>query len=811
MGGLIVFTTGSLWAQNQLVPVSNARVIKLPKQDPKQEPKKDDLLTVGPKADKQFDSLEGLALATARFVGFRLTYRADVFANDKSPLRFSDEMKLNREEVLELTQTVLRSKGLAIVFTDNPKLRQVVRIEQIRPFAPEDEKNKFRRADYLTQFFKLENVTTTEANSLITKYLNYGANTNAKPPITEIPTKRLLIISETVTNLKKIKTLLDRYDVPAKSIATYFRKIPNVEAEEIVNYLEKILAIKKTAEERAGKIKGYADDVSISTDPRSNRIVLIGPQDGIDQVNDLIDQLLEDTTETKTESYRFQFITADKMDELIRRSLGNLDQSQLEFIYKSVADKQSNQLIVTARVDIHDRIAKLKSQLDIKPDKSHYTSPVQYYKIKHVKADEILRTIQAVERGVNQDRNNMRSRQNGGGPNGNGNIRGTTRVNDGTGNQSGTNRTSNQTSQVARNNVRDNNASLQNSPNDRGGQFNIGQNNQSAAIQYGLDLANSLQKRSVLPGQADVTVDENSNQLIVIAEPAVQLLYRELIEKLDRPRPQVLVEVTVVTIDRNDDQNLGIEISSGDRTGSKRLFAFTQYGLSAVDPTNGALSILPGLGFNGTLIDADVADVVLRSLASHTRTRVVAAPRILVNDNATGILSSVAEVPFAQVNASTTVATTSLGGFAEAGTTISVTPQIGEGENLNLEFDVIISDFTDAAAADLPPPRRSDQVKSSVTIPDGHTVIVGGLRRKRDARSKQGIPFAENIPVFRLLSSNLGVENDFQNIYIFIKPIILRDDKFRDLQFLSTLERRDARLPDDLPKSCPLLIKTPAP
>jgi len=325
-----------------------------------------------------------------------------------------------------------------------------------------------------------------------------------------------------------------------------------------------------------------------------------------------------------------------------------------------------------------------------------------------------------------------------------------------------------------------------------------------------MELPDSLQStfsKSVLPGSARLTVDENTNTLIVVADPSVQTLYAELIEKLDQRRPQVLIEAKVVAISANDDFNIGIEISGGDRTGLDRLFAFTSYGLSTVDPLTGSLALIPGRGFNGTLIDPDAADVVLRALATHRRSRVVSSPRILVNDNASGELSSVAEFPFTSVNASNTVSTTSFAGFAEAGTTIKVTPHISENEHLQLEFAITVNDFIGEGSAGVPPPRQTDEVTSEVTIPDGHTVIVGGLRRRRRSRSNEGIPFIENIPLLRWIDGSESGSSDQEYVFVFLRPIILRDDKFKDLRFLSDHERKEACIPDDLPQSAPVLIR----
>jgi type II secretory pathway component GspD/PulD (secretin) len=309
-----------------------------------------------------------------------------------------------------------------------------------------------------------------------------------------------------------------------------------------------------------------------------------------------------------------------------------------------------------------------------------------------------------------------------------------------------------------------------------------------------------------LLGRARITADVHTNTLIVVAEPAVQRIYAELIEELDRRRPQVLIDSKVVIIDTSDDFSLGVEFSTGDGEGSRRLLSFSSFGLSEVDPITGALSIIPGLGFNGTLVDPEVADVVLRALTDHHRSRVTSAPRILVNDNAEGELSSVAEVPFTSLNASNTVATTSFAGFAEAGTTITVTPRISDDNHLQLDFAITLNTFTGAGSEGVPPPRQTDEVRSQVTIPDGHTVIVGGLNRTGNSWDFTSFPFIDQIPLLRYLGGNESKNKNSTSMFVFIRPIILRDDKFQDLKYISAKEIRCAGECPDYPTSEPVWI-----
>lgn len=330
-----------------------------------------------------------------------------------------------------------------------------------------------------------------------------------------------------------------------------------------------------------------------------------------------------------------------------------------------------------------------------------------------------------------------------------------------------------------------------------------------------LDSAPANVREAIRGKPAQVTADPNTNTIIVIAEPAVQQLYEQLIRAMDKRRPQVLIEATIVTVDTSDNFELGVELGSA--FGTDHAITFSSFGLSVPDATTGQLAIAPGTGFNGTLINSKVASAVIRALAQSSRARVQSAPRILVNDNASGQLQSVAEQPFTSVNASNTVSTTSFAGYAEAGTQITVTPHISEADYLQLDYDVTLSSFTSPGTVNgVPPSRQRDAVNSRVTIPDGTTIIVGGLNRRNFLRTKDSVPLLGDIPVLEYLFSHNIIQNRETTLFVFIRPVILRDDQFEDLKFISERETRTAEIKGDFPESEPMTLdsgreKVPAP
>jgi type II secretory pathway component GspD/PulD (secretin) len=724
--------------------------------------------------------------------------------NKTNAITFYGQSRVRSDEMYALVQAVLRTNGLALVKSDVDEWYRVVELAQTRAFAEEKQPGELEstpKAEYVTAVFSLSHISPEEATSYLNSFL--FSNEQISGTMTSIPGRQLLIVTETAKRLLRVRDLIKQIDQPVDGVRHVFRKVIHLSAEELVTQLQEILPQASSAggnstPQANQPSQNFGRQLRITANKRLDEIILIGTGKQIDEAMTLIDKL-DVALGLEFQRYQFAHIPAARIDELIKQSLGTQDEQSISRIYQSSVRPESNELIVTARQEIHKRIEQFQKQLDIPSQEEESQSPVAFYTLKNVKAVDILDTLQSIERRFRESGSSRRTQRLDGIATREGfEVNGPNNFNPGFDGPI-------TPTPFQQTDPRDGFSRANDLPRNFNSPFNGNQNGQ-----FGGGFAQQASfsdSGSVIPGEAKITIDENTNTLIVVAEPAVQQLYASLIKRLDVRRPQVLIEVNVVTIADSDDFNLGIEIAGGDRDGGKRLFAFTSFGLSETDATAGTLSLNPALGFNGTLVDPDVADIVLRALSRHRKSKVIAAPRILVNDNATGLLSSVAEVPFTSVNAANTVSTTSFGGFAQAGTTISVSPQISEDDYLNLEFDVLVNDFTGAGGEGIPPPRNTDQVTSEVSIPDGHTIIVGGLTRNRISEDIQGIPLIEQLPIFRELTNRQIKSSEGQRLFVFIRPIILRDDKFKDLRFLSELERKRASLPDDFPKSSPVLVR----
>src|SRR6185436_2414841 len=129
---------------------------------------------------------------------------------------------------------------------------------------------------------------------------------------------------------------------------------------------------------------------------------------------------------------------------------------------------------------------------------------------------------------------------------------------------------------------------------------------------------------------------------------------------------------------------LGVEISKLGTAGDTQWRLSSLFGLGSPNPAVPTLPAPGGTGFSGVVLDPGSFSALVKALetANHGRTRTM--PRLLVGNHQAAELNSVLQTPFVSTNASNTVATTSFGGTQDAGTQISVTPQIAEGDQILL-------------------------------------------------------------------------------------------------------------------------------
>lgn len=271
-----------------------------------------------------------------------------------------------------------------------------------------------------------------------------------------------------------------------------------------------------------------------------------------------------------------------------------------------------------------------------------------------------------------------------------------------------------------------------------------------------------------------------------------------LLNKIDGATPQVLVEVRIYDVTSKDHLDLGVEWSAGRRTNRDSVtgaaigddFTIEKGGgdtfvNSITDPslTGGfgggtaktADSTAAFLRF-GLLNDSIDIDARLRAEQEVIDAKLLANPRILVVDNLEAVFEIVTEHPYIE-RTITSAGITETVKFKEVGVKLTVTPHITTNRSVRMkimpEFGIVVGQVQ-VSSSNVP---IIDTRKFSTTavVKDGHTVVLGGLRKKDTTLQTNKVPILGDIPILGRLFRFKGEATTVNELVIFITPRIITD------------------------------------
>ncbi len=307
------------------------------------------------------------------------------------------------------------------------------------------------------------------------------------------------------------------------------------------------------------------------------------------------------------------------------------------------------------------------------------------------------------------------------------------------------------------------------------------------------------------PNAPTIVSDVNTNSLLVIATASDFVEIRKIIEKLDVRRPQVQIEAAILEVRNDDDFQFGVEIASVDgfakASKEPRASFGTQFGFSEIVDSSGVpigtgggvpagRNPIFGTGGLFTLTKGSGFDIPLlvRFLKTQSDTNILSQPSVTVNDNSQAEIIIETEIQLVQLNNLGTGSgtTTTAGDFVEAGITLTVTPQISQDDYVTVEINLDISAFVgEAPNSGVSPPRSHRSITTLVTVPNGNTIVIGGLKSAESSKTVSKIPLLGDIPLIgELFKSQRKVQRE-TNLYIFLRPRILRDANFDDMKNMS--------------------------
>ncbi|TAJ24928.1 MAG: hypothetical protein EPO68_00685 [Planctomycetota bacterium] len=293
-----------------------------------------------------------------------------------------------------------------------------------------------------------------------------------------------------------------------------------------------------------------------------------------------------------------------------------------------------------------------------------------------------------------------------------------------------------------------------------------------------------------------VIADKETNSLLIAASKTRYAEVLDLVRQLDKRQPQVLIETALIELSGDRSRDIGVELGFADIPGVGDVggVGVTSFGLSSfADTDNDGIpdqkvpSILKGM--TGGIIDGDdfALPVLLRLFQAKTDTNVLNIPSVLVNNNGKAVVTTKDEQP------TTTITATGVGGttqenfanYQEAGITLTISPSISASRYLRLNVSLSVSSFTGTFSGAIPPPRITRELQTEVNVPDGDTMVIGGIITDNQSETRESTPWLGDIPILGALFRRDTNSNKRTTLYFFVTPHILEDEDFADLAEIS--------------------------
>ncbi len=297
----------------------------------------------------------------------------------------------------------------------------------------------------------------------------------------------------------------------------------------------------------------------------------------------------------------------------------------------------------------------------------------------------------------------------------------------------------------------------------------------------------------------NIQADARTNSIIVTAPPDTFRSLKQVINRLDIRRAQVLVEAIIAEVSADKARELGVQWFIGSR--SKGVGAATNFGGSSNGGIGNFASAvnnkkIPTLGDGLNLILGRLSGsrtsigVLINALSADTKTNILSTPSIVTLDNQKAEIVVGQNVPFVTGsftnNGSGGNSNGSVNPFQtikrqDVGITLRVTPQINHGNTIQLEIDQEVSSISPSAnsgARDIITNKRS--IKTTVIVENGQVIILGGLIDTRLVQLNQKVPILGSIPLLGRLFRYKKTTKEKRNLMVFLRPVILRTEAMRN-------------------------------
>lgn len=305
---------------------------------------------------------------------------------------------------------------------------------------------------------------------------------------------------------------------------------------------------------------------------------------------------------------------------------------------------------------------------------------------------------------------------------------------------------------------------------------------------------------SILSERGSVIIDDRTNSIILTETASKIAEFLDLIEKIDIPIRQVMVEARIVIASTDFRKELGVRMS-GDyfnvNSNSKQEISGTLEGLVNGDGGGPEVVFQDGDGDGITddernLIDSNFVDlgltdaagtfawniltsnfllgVELSAMQDSGFGEIVAQPKVITGDKQKAYIQSGTEIPYQEASSSGATTTS----FKEAVLQLEVTPQITPDNHVILDLVINQDSLSDITVTGIPVIDITE-LQTQVLVADGQTVVLGGIFQTEKIEGETKVPFFGDIPYLGVLFRQKIKNEEKRELLIFITPRILTD------------------------------------
>jgi type IV pilus assembly protein PilQ len=289
----------------------------------------------------------------------------------------------------------------------------------------------------------------------------------------------------------------------------------------------------------------------------------------------------------------------------------------------------------------------------------------------------------------------------------------------------------------------------------------------------------------ILSERGTVTVDERTNTMLIRDTlPSIDEA-RKMIDALDIPVKQVLIESRMVTVLDNVDEELGVRWGLSDRESDSGVSgsiegaeAIAGGSIPSIDdrlnvnlPVSGATGTI---GFQiASLVDGTILDLELSALESENKGEIIASPRITVANQQEAYIEQGTEIPYVQATSSGATSVE----FKKAVLSLRVTPQITPDNRIILDLvvtqdtrgETVSTSTGDAVAID------TQEIKTQVLVENGETIVLGGIFQQTSTDNVSKVPLFGDLPFLGVLFRNTSEFQEKRELLIFVTPKIITE------------------------------------